>query len=119
MKFVLQPWIQALIVASIASIVVTAFVTHQTTALGAALTSLASALGMFFYRSGWLVAAPVADLAVSPEAAPAAPEAAPAIPAASEAAHVVEAPEASAEAAPEAPADAKTPAHGHGKHKKK
>lgn len=68
MKFVVQPIVQAAIVFAIGAIIVAAFATHQTTALGGVLTALSTALGMFFYRSGWLHDAPPAPV-VEPAAA--------------------------------------------------
>jgi hypothetical protein len=42
---------QLAVVIAIAAIIITAFVTHQTSALGSVMSALASVLGMFLYRS--------------------------------------------------------------------
>jgi len=57
---------QLAVVIAIAAIIITAFVTHQTSALGSVMSALASVLGMFLYRSQVLHDPPV-------PAAPAAP----------------------------------------------
>ena len=43
--------VQVAVVVAIAAIIITAFVTHQTSALGSVMSALASVLGMFLYRS--------------------------------------------------------------------
>lgn len=53
-NIVLSTPVQIALILAMAAIIVAAFVTHQTTALGSLLSVLASAMGAFLYRSGWL-----------------------------------------------------------------
>lgn len=53
-NLVLSMPVQIAIILVIGAIIVAAFVTHQTTALGSLLSLLASTLGAFLYRSSWL-----------------------------------------------------------------
>jgi hypothetical protein len=52
--FIVSPAVQMFIATLIAAIVIVSFVTHQTSALGSVLSSVASMVGMFCYRAGWL-----------------------------------------------------------------
>ena len=61
--FILNPIVQVAIILAIASIVIVAFLTHQTTVLGTVLSTLAAALGAFAYRAGWLHTPSTSDVA--------------------------------------------------------
>lgn len=57
---------QIAVVVAISAIIITAFVTHQTSALGSVMSAVASVLGMFLYRSQVLHDAPASPPAPAP-----------------------------------------------------
>lgn len=52
--FIVRPAVQMFVATLIAAVVIVAFVTRQTSALGSALSAVASIVGMFCYRAEWL-----------------------------------------------------------------
>jgi len=73
--FIIRPAVQMLVATLIAAVVIVAFATHQTSALGSALSAVASIVGMFCYRAGWLYGS---DTTPPPPPPPAPPPADPA-----------------------------------------